>query len=102
MNTNLPRNKQVMKKGSVISICPECRNVVTIRRFETISLDNGDEEIGIRCPKCDHWQTSYYLNQELKDMQQIKTPTRKDKRDYERKFKKFQKVMKRKHGSIPA
>jgi len=85
-----------MRKGAVLSVCPGCDSVVTIKQYESRSLDKGDEEIGIICPKCDYWQTSHYLSQELKSMQQIETPTRKDKRIYAHKFKKFQKVMKTK------
>lgn len=88
-----------MKKGSLITICPQCRRVLNFNRVGFKSHDLGDdvEEVGIECPGCGYWQPVYWLNAELKRLQQNKAPTRKDKREYVHKFQKWQRVARKRY-----
>ena len=82
-----------VKKGSTVSICSNCRKVF---KFSTVGFKERDvevlenvTEIGIECPNCQQWHHSYYLNPELVAMQ-AKNADRKQRREYQRKFVKFQ------------
>lgn len=82
-----------MKKGSTVSICSHCRKVF---KFSTVGFKERPvgilkdvTEIGIECPNCQQWQHCYYLNPKLVAMQ-VKDADRKHRREYQRKFVKFQ------------
>lgn len=93
-----------MQKGDrkVVSICPSCRRVAEFTGFTTKRFEFGLVEFGLQCPKCDHWQHSYWMDDELLMMQTLQ-PTRKVKRDYEHKFDKLQKRMEKREklGTLP-
>lgn len=82
----------MLKEKDLLATCTSCKRVSKVT-FETKQLDNDIDEVGLRCPVCDYWQPSYWLNRSLKD-KQIQGASRKLKREYEREFVKFQKKMK--------
>jgi len=73
--------------------CPKCDKVQQVN-FKSKPLDNGIDEIGIECSGCGYWHVAYWLNEELKEAQ-IPKASRKHRREYERKFKKFQRKMRK-------
>lgn len=88
-----------MKKGSVVTVCPECRRVYNFRRlgftFKKLDFPTGITDVGIECPNCEHFVHSHYLSEELEAMQDSKAD-RKQRREYKRKFKKLQGWVERK------
>lgn len=98
-----------LAKGQQLVKCSSCSRVFDMDKikFSSIPLHNteretqeGATEVGIVCPGCNTWTRSYFLNDELRKMQ-IDNPNRKHRRTYAVKFRKYQRVMKRKYDSIP-
>src|SRR3990167_2195649 len=94
----------VLSKGNLISICPNCRTVVNFSKLplqaRSVELPYpGVEAVGVECPHCQHFQTLYWLNPELKVMQNPQA-TRKERRRYEVIFRRFQQTMRKKHDTI--
>jgi hypothetical protein len=80
-----------------IAICPECRKVINFNIYPMYTsrpLPTYDhaEEICIPCPFCDHMKHSHFLNADLRAMHYDDAP-REYRREYAKKFKKYQKVM---------
>ena len=100
VKTNGQATKQrPVAKTSLTAICANCKHVVNFRNVGYTSRPvkglEGVECVGIRCPKCDHWYPSYYTNPELNNLAKNAT-SRKDKRVYNHKYRKFQQWVKRK------
>lgn len=90
-----------MKEGDTIAICPSCRRVVNSKRYKTfasrpIPTYDKAEEIGVQCPFCDHFQHLYFLNDTLRAMQ-YDNASRLHRREYARRFKKYQGVMRKRY-----
>lgn len=88
-----------MKKGSVVTVCPSCRKVFNFRKlgFTEKPLDYPADikDVGIECPNCNYFQHSFYLSKELEAMQNPDA-TRKERREYKRKYLKLQNWVKKK------
>lgn len=87
-----------MQKGSLVSVCSNCKQVFNFRNVGFTSkptLIEGIEDVGIECPNCEAFVHSYYLNDELKAMQNPKA-TRKVRRAYKHKFLKLQRWVEKK------
>lgn len=83
----------------MIVLCKNCNSTFDTSKIGFISNPveglEDVEDIGLECPKCKTWFHSYYLSKELKKLQ-TGIRNRHERRAYEHKFKKFQKMMGRK------
>lgn len=85
------------------TLCSKCHRMMLDVDFESRNVEGqrGITEIGLKCPHCDQWYHSYFLNDELRRLQANmsgRKVSRQERRTYQGKFVNLNKRMRRKMG----
>lgn len=88
----------MLKSKDLISICRACKQVSSKFNYQVKDTElEGIEEVGLVCPNCDEWYHSYFANSELKEIaDKVPSMARKQKREYQKRFDRLQKKIRRK------
>ena len=92
------------QKGKVISLCKACRHVVDFASVgftsRPVEADDKLTEMGIKCPNCGQWHHSFFLDKWLEDNRPSERAARQTRRDYQRRFKRFQEKTRKRLGLV--
>ena len=85
-------------KGTRLTLCSNCNAQVRVAGFTDREREADLIEIGLECPNCAHWYHAYFLNADLRDNRPGQNASREARRDYQKRFQRFQKDTRRRVG----
>ena len=85
-------------KGQKLTKCSNCNTLVQADGFTDRQREDDLIEIGLECPNCEACYHSYFVNDDLRRNRPKPTDSRRERREYQKRFQRFQKRIRQRLG----